>query len=80
MDVANDYLSFTRSHMLMEEVLFFPAVRKTLTPEDWAELDKAWETVEDPLFGEQTQKKYEGLYQEIMNWEDRSQPQVQASR
>ena len=80
MDVANDYLSFTRSHMLMEEVLFFPAVRKTLTPEDWAELDKAWETVEDPLFGEQTQKKYQGLYQEIMNWEDASEPQVRASR
>ena len=60
-------------------ILFFPAVRKTLNPEDWAELDNAWEAVEDPLFGEQTQKKYEGLYQEIMNWEGRSQPQVRAS-
>ncbi len=38
-----------------------------------------WETVADPLFGEQTQKKYEGLYQEIMNWEAQSQPQAQAS-
>ncbi len=78
--LANDYLSFSRSHMLMEEVLFFPAVRKTLTPEDWAELDETWEMVEDPLFGEEIQKKYERLYQEIVNWEGRSQPQVRASQ
>ena len=79
LELGNDFLTLTRSHMLMEEVLFFPAARKALTDEDWAELDDAWETVADPLFGEQTQKKYEGLYQEIMNWEAQSQPQAQAS-
>ncbi len=80
MDVANDYLSFSRNHMQMEEVLFFPEARKHLTPEDWAELDDTWEMVEDPLFGEGIQKKYEGLYREIMAWEGRFQPQVRASR
>ncbi len=80
LDVANVYLSFSRNHMQMEEVLFFPAARKTLAPEDWAELDDTWEMVEDPLFGKQIQKKYEGLYQEIMNWEGISQPQVRVSR
>ncbi len=80
LDLGNDYLSLSRNHMQMEEVLFFPAARKTLTPEDWAELDDTWEMVEDPLVGEEIQKKYEGLYQEIMNWEGRSQPQVRASR
>ncbi len=80
LDVANDYLSFSRNHMQMEEVLFFPAALKTLAPEDWAELDDTWEMVEDPLFGEETQKKYEGLYREIMAWEGRFQPQVRASR
>jgi hemerythrin-like domain-containing protein len=80
LDVANDYLSFSRRHMQKEEILFFPAARKTLAPEDWAELDDTWEMVEDPLFGEEIQKKYEGLYQEIMNWEGRSQPQVRTSR
>ena len=35
LDVANDYLSFSRNHMQMEEVLFFPAARTTLAPEDW---------------------------------------------
>ena len=80
LDVANDYLSFSRNHMQMEEVLFFPAVRKTLAPEDWAELNDTWEMVEDPLFGEEKQKKYQGLYQEIMNWEGKSQPQVRGFR
>ena len=65
MGVANDFLNFSRNHMQMEEVLFFPAARKTLTPADWAELDDTWEMVEDPLFGEEIQKKYQGLYQEI---------------
>ena len=80
LDVANDFLNFSRNHMQMEEVLFFPAARKHLTPEDWAELNDTWEMVEDPLFGEEIQKKYEGLYQEIMNWEGASEPQVRASR
>ncbi len=80
LDLGNDYLSFSRNHMQMEEVLFFPAARKTLAPEDWAELDDTWETVEDPLFGKETQKKYEGLYREIMNWEGVSDPQVRASQ
>ena len=70
LDVANDYLSFSRNHMQMEEVLFFPAARKTLTPADWAELDDTWEMVDDPLFGEDIQKKYQGLYQEITALEE----------
>jgi len=70
LDVANDYLSFSHNHMQMEEVLFFPAARKTLTPADWAELDDTWEMVEDPLFGEEIQKKYQGLYQEITALEE----------
>jgi len=43
-------------------------------------LDDAWEAVEDPLFREKTQQKYEGLYREIMNWEGRYQPQLRAFR
>ncbi|NQU60372.1 MAG: hemerythrin domain-containing protein [Rhodospirillales bacterium] len=68
MDVANNFLSFSRNHMQMEEVLFFPAARKTLTDEDWKDLEETVENVEDPLFGKQKQEKYQGLYQEIMDW------------
>jgi len=69
LDVANDFLSFSRNHMQMEEVLFFPAALKTLTAEDWDDLEDACEKVDDPLFSDQKQKKYQALYQEIMDWE-----------
>ncbi len=68
MDIANDFLSFSRNHMQMEEVLFFPAARKCLTAKDWAELEASVENVNDPLFGEDKQEKYESLFREIMDW------------
>jgi len=68
LDVANDFLGFSRNHMQMEEVLFFPAAQKCLKPEDWAELEDSLENVSDPLFGEDKQEKYKTLYQDIMDW------------
>ena len=41
LDLANDFLAFSRRHMQMEEVLFFPAARKHLTAADWAEIETA---------------------------------------
>ncbi|MBC8339068.1 MAG: hemerythrin domain-containing protein [Alphaproteobacteria bacterium] len=70
LNVANDFLGFSRNHMQMEEVLFFPAARKGLTGDDWAELEKAVEDVEDPLFGSDKQEKYQSLFQDIMDWKD----------
>ncbi|NQV84857.1 MAG: hemerythrin domain-containing protein [Rhodospirillales bacterium] len=69
LNVANEFLSFSRHHMQMEEVLFFPAARKNLTDEDWAELEAATEVVDDPLFGTDKQEKYQSLFQDIMDWE-----------
>jgi hemerythrin-like domain-containing protein len=68
LDVANDFLSFSRQHMQMEEVLFFPAARKSLTDEDWAELEAEIENVGDPLFGNDKQEKYQSLFRSIMDW------------
>ncbi|MFQ5763893.1 MAG: hemerythrin domain-containing protein [Rhodospirillales bacterium] len=68
LDVANDFLNFSRNHMQMEEVLFFPAARKNLTADDWAALDAAAEKVPDPLFGDDRSEKYRDLYREIMDW------------
>jgi hemerythrin-like domain-containing protein len=54
--------------MQMEEVLFFPAARKSLTPEDWASLEAASRKGDDPLFGDEKHEIYKALYQEIMEW------------
>jgi len=78
-DVANDYLNFSRNHMQMEEVLFYPAARKHLTAADWDALDAEAENVADPLFGGDTQAKYQNLYREIMEWGGVSEPSVEAS-
>ncbi len=68
MGVANDFLTFSRNHMQMEEVLFFPAARKCLTSKDWADLEASVENVNDPLFGEDKQEKYKSLFQDILDW------------
>ena len=68
MDVGNGYLSLSRNHMQMEEVLFFPAALKNLKPADWRELELAVETAEDPVFGEVKHQRYRDLYRKIMDW------------
>lgn len=68
LDVANDFLTFSRNHMQMEEVLFFPAARQHLTPDDWAKVEAASKKVGDPLFGELINEKYRRLYDEIDDW------------
>jgi len=68
LDVANDFLSFSRRHMQMEEVLFFPAARKNLTPADWAEIEAAIESRIETAFDEHTLKRFEASYREIMDW------------
>ena len=68
MDVGNGYLSLSRNHMQMEEVLFFPAALKNLKPADWRELEQAVENAEDPVFGEIKHQRYSDLYRKIMDW------------
>ena len=70
LDIANNFLIFSRNHLQMEEVLFFPAARKNLTDQDWADLEASIENVEDPLFGSDKQEKYQSLFQDIMNWKE----------
>lgn len=68
LDMGNDFLTLSRNHMQMEEVLFFPAARKNLKPTDWKELELAVENGEDPVFGEIKRERYSNLFQKIMDW------------
>jgi len=43
--------NFQRHHMQMEESIFLPAALKSLTPEDWKELDARAGDPDDPTFG-----------------------------
>lgn len=68
MDLANDFLGFSRRHMQMEEVLFFPAARKHLTDADWAEIEaKVAGDIEGAVDAEQA-AKFQASYREIVDW------------
>ena len=79
LDVANDFLNFSRNHMQMEEVLFFPAAHKHLTADDWAEVEAASKKVGDPLFGELINEKYQRLFDEIDEWGKMEEEKAEAS-
>ena len=68
LDVAQDFVNFSRNHMQMEEVLFFPAAGKHLTADDWIEIEAASQKAGDPLFGELINEKYQRLYGKIDEW------------
>jgi len=78
LEVANDFLSSSCNHMQMEEVLFFPATRKSLTNEDWSDLETTIANVEDPLFGCDKQEKYQSLFKNIMDWKETLEPMDEA--
>lgn len=67
-DVANDFLTFMRRHMQMEEVTFYPAALRALSDEDWRQIDAVIEAPADPLFGGKVDARYRVLYDEILEW------------
>lgn len=67
-DVANDYLAFTRRHMQMEEATFYPALLRALSGEDWRQIDAAIQAPADPLFGGNVDGRFRVLYDEILEW------------
>ena len=49
---ARQYVAFYLEHMRLEEALVLPAAEKRLAPEDWRELDAAFEENRDPMTGQ----------------------------
>jgi hemerythrin-like domain-containing protein len=64
---AERYVSFYLSHMGTEENLILPAAEEHLLPEDWAELDAAFERNRDPLTGHEPTDEYRPLFMRILN-------------
>lgn len=62
---GRNYIATLRDHMDVEEGQVFPLASKTLTQEDWAEIDGAMEAMEDPLFGSAVENEYLALYEYI---------------
>ena len=65
--VAREYLEEMRRHMAIEETEFFPRALLRLESEDWAEIDAAITSPEDPLFGTRLADEYRKLHQWILD-------------
>jgi hypothetical protein len=52
--------------MELEETEFFPRALLRLESEDWAEIEAAIASPEDPLFGDRLADEYRKLHQRIM--------------
>ena len=68
-EVASDFLSAYRRHIMMEEKFFFPAAQRHLKPEDWAAIANQLKPMEDPLFEKREDERFSALYQDIIDWD-----------
>jgi len=64
---AQQYADFYFQHMSLEEKQIMPLAEKTLTAEDWAELDAAFAANRDPLTGHEPEDDYRALFSRIVN-------------
>ncbi len=60
-EALDAYLRFERAHMRREEEEILPLAEAHLTPEDWAEIDRAFLDRDDPVFGAKPRDEFRGL-------------------
>ena len=61
------YADFYFQHMSVEEKQILPLAERTLTAQDWEELDAAFAANRDPLTGHEPQDEYRALFSRIVN-------------
>ncbi|MBT4939421.1 MAG: hypothetical protein HON14_09845 [Rhodospirillaceae bacterium] len=62
---AKEFINFFRSHIMLEELRFFPAAMRALSPADWKEIEADLRDAEDPIFGEDVVAPYGDLKEQI---------------
>ena len=65
-DAVLRYAAFERNHALQEEREILPRAREALKPEDWEEIDTAFEDNQDPLFGEHWSEEFSELLEKLV--------------
>ena len=68
-EVAKAFVTEQRRHMEMEDAHFFPLVERTLSAEDWADIDAEMSRETDPLFDSATAQQFAALRDDIAAWE-----------
>ncbi len=65
--MVDAYAAFHWEHMRKEEVEVMPAAEQHLLPEDWAEIDAAFGSHGDPLFGADAETEFGTLFRRIVD-------------
>lgn len=65
-EFGKHYLDLQRSHSESEERLLFPRATELLSTKDWAEIERLFKKIDDPVFGNHTGERYELLYDHLM--------------
>ena len=65
-DGVQAYVKFYLEHMRIEETQLLPAAERSLTAQDWGELDDAFRTDPDPLSSGSHEASYDRLFTRIV--------------
>jgi len=66
--LGREFLELNRLHIRHEDEVFFPAVEKTLTADDWRGYSTRFKK-SDPLFGNAAKQRFKALHDDILAWE-----------
>ncbi|MEN3372424.1 ATP-binding cassette domain-containing protein [Dechloromonas sp. ZS-1] len=64
-EALRHYTQAIKSHIRSEEKDVMPLARTALNAEDWAEIDRAFQDNDDPLFGEKSRAEFRELFHRI---------------
>jgi len=65
-EAAQRYVDFYLAHMRLEEEHILPLAERSLTPQDWLELDEAFARNRDPMTGHTPDAEYRALFSRIV--------------
>jgi hemerythrin-like domain-containing protein len=71
LDIGRAYLDTQREHSEREEHILFPAAEARFSDADWEDLGRAFQEVDDPLFGRNPGERYELLHEHLLRESDR---------
>ena len=64
---VEDYAAEQWAHMRKEEQEILPLAESALRPEDWAPIDAAFKSNQDPMVGVDRQKEFRELFRRVVN-------------
>ncbi|WP_315785280.1 hemerythrin domain-containing protein [Bradyrhizobium sp. SZCCHNPS1003] len=70
---VHQFIDSQREHLRKEETLLFPAALRTLSAEDWADIDARMSDRKDPLFDGDVVEKFHNLERTILRWEQEAE-------